>query len=55
MTQHVSAIHTPASPLTPHLDFIKNQLPSWLSEAPEQLRQSFRSSLISSNQSQARP
>ncbi|MBP1127476.1 MULTISPECIES: dermonecrotic toxin domain-containing protein [Pseudomonas] len=50
MPQHVSAMHTPASPLTPHLDFIKNQLPSWLSEAPEQLRRSFRSSLISSNQ-----
>ena len=40
-----------ASPLTPHLGFIKDQLPAWLSQAPAQLREDFRSSLISSNQS----
>lgn len=39
------------SPLTPHQDFINEQLPAWLSKAPAQLREDFRSSLISSNQS----
>ena len=40
-----------ASPLVPHLTLIKDQLPTWLSQAPAQLRADFRSSLISSNQS----
>lgn len=44
------AIGAAASPLTPHLDFIKPQLPSWLMQAPAQLRASFRRSLIYSNQ-----
>lgn len=45
------ATHPSASPLTPHLTFIKDQLPEWLRHAPSALRKDFRSSLISSNQS----
>ncbi|KRP58365.1 dermonecrotic toxin domain-containing protein [Pseudomonas trivialis] len=50
MTQQTPTPTAQASPLTPHLDFIKAQVPIWLSQAPAQLRQDFRNSLISSNQ-----
>lgn len=40
----------PTLPLTAHQDFIKTQLPTWLSQAPTAVFKAFRSSLINSNQ-----
>lgn len=41
----------PLSALHAHKPFIQAQLPSWLSQAPADLRQAFRDSLVSANQS----
>ncbi|WP_338515048.1 hypothetical protein VRC24_02495 [Pseudomonas poae] len=50
MTQQPPAFTPSRSPLTPHLDFIKEQIPTWLIKAPAQVREDFRNSLIKSNQ-----
>lgn len=50
MTQQTPAFTPSRSPLTPHLDFIKEQIPTWLIKAPAQVREDFRNSLIKSNQ-----
>lgn len=41
---------SPSVPLSPHASFIKSQLPTYLTRAPETVRQSLRESLINSNQ-----
>ncbi|MCF5653990.1 hypothetical protein GIV46_03050 [Pseudomonas poae] len=50
MTQQTPAFTPSRSPLTPHLDFIKEQIPTWVIKAPAQVREDFRNSLIKSNQ-----
>lgn len=42
---------TPTPPLSVHANFIKEQLPTWLTEAPDAERQALRASLVRCNQS----
>jgi hypothetical protein len=41
---------SPAPALSVHADFIKSQLPAWLTRAPDTVRKALRESLIKSNQ-----